>query len=144
MKASAIYGEQNAGKSTACFKLYEMLLKAGGKVIKSQPAVICNPSQPPKADFMVLIAINGKTILITSGGDFGSTVAANIQHAISVQPDYFIFTIRKGTHYVAAVGHLQNIINNNVKYITLHKAQTQQEQDNNETQIAIQIFNQLL
>lgn len=92
-------------------------MRAGGTVKKSDPATVTAPSQPPKADFTALIIYHGKTILITSAGDFGITVAANIQQAIGVQPDYFIFTIRKGTRYKACVNHLQNTINSNITFL---------------------------
>ena len=144
MKAYAIYGEQDSGKSTACFNIYNLLLKAGGIVKKSDPATVTNPSKPPKADFTVLIDFHGKTILITSAGDFGTTVAANIQQAIGVQPDYFIFTIRKGSRYKASVNHLQNTINSNVIFLTLPRPLSPQDKVNNETEIANQLLNLLV
>lgn len=142
MKAFAIYGKPDVGKSTACYKLYQLLIQSSARVIFTDPTKIENPSVS-KNDFKVMLEYHGKKILITSDGDDCSIIANNIDKAIADNPDFFIFAVRSGVWYKASVTRLQAITQSPVNFLSLPPAQSDMDQNNNEEQIAMSIFNLL-
>lgn len=145
MKVIAIYGKPDVGKSTACYKLYEMLIQANAKTLYSEPSKVTNPSNPSpeNKDFKVMLEYRNKRILITSDGDDCSIIANNVARAISQAPDAFVFAIRRGVWYKSSLSQLQNSPNNIVRIFTLPEKQTVQEKDIEETRLASSIFNLL-
>lgn len=141
MDAFAIYGQQNVGKSTACYKLYLQLLQAGATVLQSSPSVVTDPSKTKK-DFCVTLGYHGKTVLIMSDGDDSSIIERNINYAIATQPDKFIFAVRSRIWYRTSVARLKIAAGCTVRFFTLPALQIVPDpvQDVNEMQIANSIF----
>lgn len=143
MNTFIVYGDANVGKSTACYKLYCLLLQAGAMVVYSQPTTIENPAKTGK-DFYVILRYLGKMVLITSDGDDKSIIEQNVDRAITVLPDYFIFAVRSRIWYRTSVARLKAATNTSEKYFTLIECKDNSEKDTKETQIASSIFYQIL
>lgn len=145
MKVIAVYGKPDVGKSTACYKLYELLIHANAKTLYSDPPKVTNPSNQSTKDkdFKVMLEYQNKRILITSDGDDCSIIANNVARAISQAPDAFVFAIRRGVWYKSSLSQLQNSPDNIVSIFTLPEKQTVQEKDIEETRLALSIFNLL-
>lgn len=142
MNVFVIYGKQDSGKSTACYKLLELLVQSSAQTLYfDQPDV--NTPLPPGKDFKAMLEFQQKKILITSDGDNCSIIANNINRAIAQQPDDFILAIRSRTHYKASLSKLQAGPNNHVRFFSMPESHTIAEWNKEETQTALSIFNLL-
>lgn len=118
MDTFAIYGESDAGKSTTCYKLFNLLQQAGATVLQSSPENFWQNYQTGD-DFQATLSYNGKTILITSDGDDCSIIERNVNRAIALVPDRFILAIRSRVWYKKSIALLQAKTNTTIQYFVL-------------------------
>lgn len=139
MDTFAIYGESDAGKSTTCYKLFDLLWQSGATVHQSSPERFWQNYQPGD-DFHATLIYRGKTILITSDGDDCSIIERNVNRAIAMVPDCFILAIRSRVWYKKSIALLQAKTNTTLRYFSLPGGQTNTAKNANETQVANAIF----
>lgn len=139
MDTFAIYGESDAGKSTTCYKLFNLLRQGGATVLQSSPEKFWQNYQLGD-DFQATLSYNGKTILITSDGDDCSIVERNVNRAIALVPDRFILAIRSRVWYKKSLALLQTNKNSSIRYFALPGGQTDTAKNASEAQVANTIF----
>ena len=139
MDTFAIYGESDAGKSTTCYKLFNLLRQGGATVLQSSPEKFWQNYQLGD-DFQATLSYNGKTILITSDGDDCSIVERNVNRAIALVPDRFILAIRSRVWYKKSLALLQTNKNSSIRYFALPGDQTDTAKNASEAQVANTIF----
>lgn len=101
MKILLIYGEKDAGKTTACHLLLNNL-KADSATCGLCDGIDGRPYAHGD-DFKAVLVYRGKTIGIFSAGDGKAYVAAAIDFGLQNACDYLIATVRKGIHYNASL-----------------------------------------
>ncbi len=139
METFAVYGEKDAGKSTTCYKLFELLRQAGATVIQLSPASF------PKNynygdDFQATLSYKGKIVLITSDGDDCSIIDRHVNRAIALVPDRFILAIRSRVWYKGSIARLQSKTGTTIRYFALPGGQSNAAQNASEIQVANSIF----
>lgn len=139
MDTFAVYGEPDAGKSTTCYKLFNLLQQGGATVLQSSPEK-CWENYQPGTDFQATLSYNGKIVLITSDGDDCSIIERNVNRAIALVPDRFILAIRSRVWYKKSIALLQAKTNTTLRYFALSGGQTDTAKDASETQVANAIF----
>lgn len=123
MKIILIYGEENAGKTTTCRKIFDWLNSHGWNQQKYQS--FDKPSADWYGDFCVKGIFNGKTVSIYSAGDERAHLRAALIFAHeSPCSDILIATVRKGIHYIAPLTTLVDKSNDTVEWLTLKKGHT--------------------
>ena len=91
MRLILIYGEQGAGKTTACVKIM--------KILHTLDAQVLLYSEMFDEDFKAVVRYAGKRIAIYSPGDECAHLKEAIQFGDDNQCDCLIAAVRKGTHY---------------------------------------------
>lgn len=91
MKSILIYGDMNAGKSTACSKLLKVLLALDGEVTSYQTY--------SWGDFYALVSFEGKTVAIYSAGDAKKHLMKALAFGEDNNCDVLIAVLSNGKHY---------------------------------------------
>ncbi|MDE5745847.1 MAG: hypothetical protein K2H84_09390 [Paramuribaculum sp.] len=91
MKILLIYGEQDAGKSTVCKRVYCAL--------KSLGAIVERYERFPWGDFKAILVVNGYKIGIYSAGDSKQLILEARQFGEENGCDILIGAVRYHTHY---------------------------------------------
>lgn len=142
MKIFLIYGEKDAGKTTACRKILDWLNAHGWNQLCYEK--IENPADNWFGDFMAKGVFNGKTIAIYSPGDECAHVRAALSFATeSPVCDILIAAVRKGIHYNGALSPFCNSPSYTIMWRTLTAGTTIMEKEELEDALMgemIQIF----
>ncbi len=134
MKIYLIYGEKDAGKTTACQKLLKCILSLGGK-LKSYDTFTWNN------DFKSVTEFESKRIGIYSPGDERGHLSEAITFGTDHNCDILVATVRKGIAYNAPLNEMSD--SNSGEWITLHKGATDAELDYNENGIVIELLDRI-
>lgn len=139
MKILLIYGEKDAGKTTACHLLLNEL-KADSATCGLCDGIDGRPFAQGD-DFRAVLAYKGKTIGIFSAGDAKAYVAAAIDFGLQIKCDYLVATVRKGIHYNASLN--RRAPGATCEWFELVKGNSPAEMTQNEVQIVKAIINKI-
>ena len=134
MKIFLIYGEKDAGKTTACQKLLKCILSLGGK-LKSYDTFTWDN------DFKSVTEFESKRIGIYSPGDDRGHLRDAITFATDNNFDILVATVRKHIAYNEPLKEIDE--GNSYEWITLHKGATDAEFDYNENGIVIELLDRI-
>lgn len=133
MKIFLIYGEKDAGKSSACAKILRLLTGLDSKVNFY--------STFEWGDFKALVKFDNRAIAIYSPGDESAHVSEAIDFGSSNNCDILIATVRRGIAYNAP---LRNIpAGSDYEWIELSKGVDEVEMEHLENGIAIDVCNKI-
>lgn len=134
MKIYLIYGEKDAGKTTACQKLLRCILSLGGSLKFYEAFVWEN-------DFKCITEFESKRIGIYSPGDDRGHLRDAITFATDNNFDILVATVRKHIAYNEPLKEIDN--GNSYEWITLYKGATDAEFDYNENGIVITLLDKI-
>ncbi|MBD5173290.1 MAG: hypothetical protein HDT08_01450 [Bacteroidales bacterium] len=126
MKILLIYGDKNAGKSTACRSLYFELRGLGATTDYLE---LINGF----GDIEAVLSLNGSKIAIYSAGDNKDYIIAARELAKKWNCDVLIAPVTKGCHYNEVLEDLEN--EKDFFWFPLEKGADEAEMDRNEERL---------
>lgn len=134
MKIYLIYGEQDAGKTTACRKLYNCIISLGG-VLKFYDTFKW------ENDFKCVTEFDGKRLGVYSPGDERGHLSDAIAFGNENNCDVLVAAVRKRIAYNAPLQEMGDT--NSDKWLTLDKGVTEDERRWNVNRIVIALLNKI-
>ncbi|MCM1355016.1 MAG: hypothetical protein NC212_01250 [Staphylococcus sp.] len=133
MKIFLIYGEKDAGKSTACSKILKLLLALDAKV-KFYDTFYWG-------DFKTLVTFENKLIGIYTPGDERAHLREAIAFSYDNGCDILVVPVRKGIAYNAPLEETSE--KDEVEWVKISKGTDENEMDHLENDLAINILNKI-
>lgn len=133
MKQLLIYGEQDAGKSTTCGRLFNIL--------KAFDATVLYYERFPWADFKAIIEFANSRIAIYSVGDDNQHLQAALDFANNWDCHILVAAVRVRTHYSETLKDF--VCGEDYDWFTLQKGGNPEETNRNVNRIALTILNQI-
>ena len=130
MKIYLIYGEQDAGKSTVCRRLFSAL--------KGLDATVDYYERFEWGDFKTVLTLNGLKIAIFSAGDAKQLLADAREFGQNRRCDVLISAVRYHIHYNETIEDLT--CEKDFFWLTLDKGADAEEMNRNETRIAFDLL----
>ena len=133
MKIFLIYGEKDAGKSTACSKILKLLLALSAKV-KFYDIFSWG-------DFKTLVTFENKLIGIYTPGDERAHLREAIAFGYDNGCDILVATVRKGIAYNAPLEEISD--KDETERVDIAKGADEPEMEHLENGLAIDILNKI-
>lgn len=133
MKLLLVYGEQDAGKTTTCVRLYTTL--------KGFDSAVQYYEIFPWGDFKSILQLNNTKIAIYSAGDEKQHLKSAIEFGMSWECEVLIAVVRSQTHYNELLKDLT--CGEDFFWFILDKGNDNTEKDLYEHRIVIKLFNEI-
>lgn len=128
-----IYGEQDAGKSTTCQRLYNTL--------KGLDATVCFYERFEWGDFKSVLTLHDSKIAIYSAGDEKQHLVNAINFGKEHGCELIVAVVRYRTHYNETLEGF--VCGEDFDWFTLEKGQDLREINLNESRMAITLLNEI-
>ena len=133
MKLLLIYGEQDAGKSTSCLRLYHTL--------KGLDATVEFYERFSWGDFKSVVTLNGSKIAIYSAGDEKQHLMNAIEFGQNQGCEVLVAVVRYKTHYNETLQELT--CGEDFFWFTLDKGNDHNEMNRNESRMVMQLLDEI-
>ncbi|MDE5744229.1 MAG: hypothetical protein K2H84_01045 [Paramuribaculum sp.] len=133
MKRFIIWGESDAGKTTTCIRMYN--------VLKSMGATVLYYEIVPEYDFKAVLMLNNTKICIYSAGDAKGHLIEAIQFGANYVCDILIGVISYYKHHNEALGEFRE--GEDFEWRTLTKFEDIVEKDFAENKLVMNLLNEI-